>query len=50
VTIVLQGRAAASAGKDADPQECPWHFKGRGHSLPVIDARHLQDDRCGTDH
>ena len=42
VTGGSRGRAAAPTGKDADPQECPWHFKGRGRSLSVIDVRHLE--------
>jgi hypothetical protein len=53
VTIGPKGRAAAPTGKDADPQECPWHFKCREakpvarpqaetvRSLSVIDVRHF---------
>jgi len=48
--IGARGRAAAPTGKDAGPQECPWHFKGRGHSLSVIDVRHLGPIRRGTGH
>jgi hypothetical protein len=33
------GRSLAPAGKDADPPECLWHFKGRGRRQAVISGR-----------
>jgi len=40
VTVRPEGCAAAPTGEDADPQECLWHFKGRGRRMSVIDVRH----------
>jgi hypothetical protein len=32
-------RSLAASGKDADPQESFWDFKGRGHRQAVISGR-----------
>jgi hypothetical protein len=50
VTLRLKDRTPAPPGKDADPQEYPWYFKGRGHRMAVIGVRRFRVERCEKAH
>jgi hypothetical protein len=50
VTLHAKDRSPAPLGKDADPQESLWDFKGRGHSPAVIGDRRLRVERCEKAH
>jgi hypothetical protein len=43
-------RSPAPPGKDADPKESFWDFKGRGRRMAVIGGRRFRVERCGRDH
>ena len=45
VTLHSKDRTPAPPGKDADPQESLWDFKGRGRSLAVIGVRRFRVGR-----
>jgi len=50
VTLRPEDRLPAPPGKDADPQESLWDFKGRGRSMAVIGDRRFRVERCGKAH
>jgi hypothetical protein len=41
----LEDRPPAPPGKDADPQESLWDFKGRGRRIAVIGGRRFKVER-----
>jgi hypothetical protein len=58
VAVHWKDRPPVPPGKDADPQESPWDFKGRGRSMAVYlfaasranSARRFRVERCGRAH
>jgi hypothetical protein len=43
-------RSPAPPGKDADPQESFWDFKGRGRRMAVIGGRRFRVERFEKAH
>jgi len=62
VTLHSKDRSPAPPGKDADPQEYPWYFKGREakpvarpqaetvRRMAVIGVRRFRVERCEKAH